>query len=152
MKFGQIHNDSQIELDIPIWRQIYVKEFKNIKLKEIWERAWKLEEKLLRRFKEDVEKIGAEFVIISIAGAFPHIEGEIFDEDKPHKILKEIAKKLQAKYIYIVPKMREFFEMHDRKKNIYFTCDGHWNETGHKWASEIIFEEILPLIKSKFKE
>ena len=145
-------NDSQIELEIPIWRQIYVKEFKNRELKGIWERAWELEEKLLSRFKEDVEKIGAEFVIISIAGIFPYIEGDIFDGDKPHKVLKKIAEKLQVKYIYIVPKMREFFEMYERKKNIYFTCDGHWNETGHKWASEIIFKEILPLIKSKLKE
>lgn len=126
---------------IPIDNQVALKNYP-----EYWENAWLLEKKLLQIFKETVEKDGAKFILISLTEHWRVDKNALrnyswynqLDLDKPEKMLSEIAKDLEITYFPLLPYFRMKFEK-DKTMEV-FECDGHWNEIGHRWAAEVLFQ------------
>jgi hypothetical protein len=133
---GNTIQDTGKKLDkIPVDEQAYL-----IQYPEIWQEAWQIEEKLLKEMRDISEQTGSKFFLISLTESFrvhQDIKKKGFDFDKPERLLKGMSEKYQLSYLPLVPVFRERFKK--EKKISTFSCDGHWNETGHEWAAEAIF-------------
>lgn len=129
---------------IPVDYQVFLKDYPNI-----WNEAWEVEEKLLRAMKEIVEKNNSKFMVVSLTEAFRvHNDLDlnqvyapyVFEIDKPERLLQEISQRQQFSYLALVPIFRERFGKEHTLTT--FSCDKHWNETGHRWAAEALFEYL----------
>ncbi|MEM1578027.1 MAG: SGNH/GDSL hydrolase family protein [Candidatus Pacearchaeota archaeon] len=130
--------------EILVDNYIFLKEWP----KEI-NKAWEDEKKILKEFKLSIESIGAKFLIVSvtdhwrvdeeIAKSYPWFEK--IDLKKMEKTLENITSELGINYLSLIEQFQERFKT-TREKEV-FDCDGHWNEIGHKWASEIISDYLL---------
>lgn len=129
------------QYEIPIDFQVALKEYP-----DYYKEAWEIERSLLNIFKKKVQENGAKFLLISLTDSWrvhpETIEGNNWakeiDVDKPEKILSEIAKELEIPYLPLVPQFREKYSKETTPET--FSCDGHWNETGHRWSAEILLD------------
>ena len=135
---------------LPFDFQVFLKEYP-----ENWNKVWDLEEKLLREFKLKSEASGAKFLLVSfddIWRAHPEILKENkeygkyltnfdLDFDKPEKILADFSQKEGINYLNLVPLLRERIKT-ENQMTFYYPCDNHWNEIGHLWAGEAIFQYL----------
>lgn len=133
------------EIDvIPVDNQVYL-----INYPLAWNNIWQTEKKVLRKFNEAVKEIKAKFLLISLADLFRlypldlkgiYKDKNKFDFDKPEKLLQQIAERNQFPYFALMPIFQE--RVIKDKRPISFFCDGHWNELGHQWAAEAIFDYL----------
>lgn len=130
---------------IPLDNQAYL-----IDYPKMWTDAWEDEEKLLAAQKNLAKKNDSKFLLISLTegfrvhqdlalrGAFE--DKSKFDFDRPEKLLGEIAKRNSFSYFPLLPYFRQ--KAAQTGEMSIFPCDGHWNETGHAWAADAIFEYL----------
>jgi hypothetical protein len=119
----------------------------------IWNGAWQNEERLLYAMNNKTKNSGANFMVVSLTEDFRinPASQEGFDYSKPETTLAGLAQKLGFDYIPLLPIFQSRFQT--EKTFPHITCDGHWNETGHRWAADAIFDyfkarpELLGLTK-----
>lgn len=68
-----------------------------------------------------------------------------YDILKPNKIITEFFKENNMIFVELLPYFRE--KINERNINLYYKDDGHWNNTGHQMASEIIYREVKELLQ-----
>ena len=132
----------------------------------VWRDAWALTEKILLRFREEVEQDGSQFVVVNLpintrqalmsrhqfVSEMGYEDELIKDVDPlyPYRRLEEFVDRENIQYLSLVPGFMEFVrENHLEEPYFSFTCDGHWNPLGHRLASELLGEflsksELVP--------
>ncbi|MBI2264228.1 MAG: SGNH/GDSL hydrolase family protein [Armatimonadetes bacterium] len=121
---------------VPVDEQVYLDRYP-----PLWNDAWQTERELLCEIRALSEKVGARFLLVSLAESTRitrQSRGPGLDYDKPERVLTKICGEHDISYLPLLPVFRERFK--GENKAASFPCDGHWNETGHQWAGEAIFE------------
>lgn len=118
-----------------------------------WETAWNMEEKLLQEMQRTARNMGAKFALVSLTEGF-RVHPELFaamspqyknpmqyDFEKPERILGDIAARNNISYLPLLPAFRE--RLTRENSMTIWQCDGHWNETGHAWAADALYEFLI---------
>ncbi|MFC1807384.1 SGNH/GDSL hydrolase family protein [Candidatus Omnitrophota bacterium] len=84
---------------------------------------------------------GFELVVVAIPDLAQVADGvrldpEIWDLDKPNRVLSSIAGELNLRYLDLLPFFKQSREM------FYYPIDGHLNRAGHKKAADCVYEYI----------
>lgn len=117
--------------------------------------AWDKERDLMREFNDFSRTNGARFLIAFL----PHdymLAPESFaafmaeaadpaeiggaDIDKPEKYLRQITEKLNIPFISALDYFRDQYRASGI--NPTWTCDGHYNKTGHEWLADVLYEYL----------
>lgn len=111
---------------------------------------WEWQKELIKKIVEYSKELGARYVLVSATEGYtvhdslmkqtPIYNNPEYDIYKKEKILERISEELGLEYIPLLYDFRKRAEFTDEMT--VFECDGHWNEVGHRWAAEIIFEKI----------
>jgi hypothetical protein len=114
-----------------------------------WAQAWRLTEALLVEFAAEVAASGAHLVVVIIpnqiqlpsgwrraVARWPELAGPGYSPTAPVERVREFLRSRGVAVIDLV----EAFERRVRAtgERPHFELDGHWNETGHRWAAEEI--------------
>lgn len=115
-----------------------------------WERLWDLPISHLTLMKELLDKVGVPLVVVGVPDAFDVSPREwpgrrglaipIDFNDPRGPWQKELEKRLAAVGIPYIDLLPEFKA--SGIYPLYFSNDGHFRESGHKLAAEIIFEKL----------
>jgi len=152
------HFEAQISGDIHE-EEVKLEEFSDLNiylpdLSERWREAFDISKRLILKFKEEVEKDGANFVLVTLSNgeqinsnrqrelnetySFP------LDYEQPDRILGEFAKKNGVSLLQLMPVFRAFYLRTGKNLHGFQSPGiGHWNENGHKLAAEEIFKFLL---------
>lgn len=132
-------------------RQIYL-----VEDVPFWEDAWKLEARLLKGFNKLSRDHKAKFMVLSISDPIsihPELTKDAFPQlteinlVKPEKKLEQITAELGIPTLSLGPIFRS--NASSTGEMSAWPCDGHWNQTGHQWASDALFDYFIknrPLI------
>lgn len=116
----------------------------------VWNEAWQSEERLLAVMKQEIEKIGARFMLISLTEGFrvhpslmrdkdfSEAQNSDLDFEKPERLLGAIAARHTISYLPLAP----FFK-HTADRLTVFPCDGHWNAYGHELAATALSAFVM---------
>ncbi len=126
------------------WQMIYVPP------NEFWTKAWKTTERIIERFRDDVEKDGRQFVIVIMPSRFEihpeywevikkqhSFDGKV-DLSFPRRQIMDIAARLHLKTIDLYPAMKEA----GKKERLYLRHDGHLTAAGHRVVAEEISRQM----------
>ncbi|MBI4180072.1 SGNH/GDSL hydrolase family protein [bacterium] len=120
-----------------------------------WEKAWQTTERIIERFKTDVERNGAAFVIVIMPSRFEihpeywaavekrHHVPENIDLSFPRKQIRRIAERLNLNTIDLYDAMKAA----GQTQTLYFRHDGHLTTAGHKVVAEEISKQWAEKIK-----
>lgn len=99
-------------------------------------RAWEIEERLLKTVADQIKNDGAAFLLAS--WATPYTASSTADELRTR--LAQIAATTSFPYLDLTSAV----EAGERAegKSATWTCDGHWNEDGHRWVAEAMFQYL----------
>lgn len=121
-----------------------------------WDRAWLVTEKVLARFKKDVEQDGAKLVImappqlyetdLNWSDWFPKEEGKIpasFDSHVYNQSLSDIANRSHVSLEFLAPYFQAYRDSHGLQPP-YFSlpCDHHYSPLGHEVAAEAMVQKL----------
>jgi lysophospholipase L1-like esterase len=130
-----------------------------------WNEAFAVTQGLLRRFRDDVERNGSQFVLVTLSNAeqiHPEVQAKLrkdygvtFDFERPDRIIAEFAAKEHITHLELMPLFRD----HHLRTGKYLhgfggSTGGHWNENGHRLAAEKIFKFLTEkhLLSSEHSE
>ncbi len=126
--------------NVPVDFQVFLREYN-----QIWKEAWLLEEYLLREMQEYCKERNIKLLVVSLTEGFRvHKELQdtgLFEWKKPERLLYEISEGLGFSYLPLIDVFRKRYSQ--TKQMTTFDCDGHWNEVGHEWAADAIFEYLM---------
>ena len=119
---------------------------------DFWQKAWVLQEKLLKDFKETAAVNGADFMVVSLTDGYrvhPDLlerfrataKDRDIDLEKPERLLTGIALRTPFTYLALNPFFKERAQR--EKGKTVWPCDGHWNERGHEWAADLLFDYLV---------
>ncbi len=116
--------------------------------------AYELELKLFTEIKKLTDGMNIPLVVANApykkqveASKNPN-EPFYFKGDYSHEeTLKNIAKQDNFLFSNLLPIFRERYLAEG--KDFYFSCDGHWNEVGHEWAGNALFDYLTGNILKK---
>jgi lysophospholipase L1-like esterase len=121
-----------------------------------WDRAWAVTDKVLARFKKDVEQDGGKFVIMAPPQLyetdqdwstwFPKEEGKIPATFNPHvynQRLADIATQDNISLDFLAPYFQDYRDAH-HLQHPYFSlaCDHHYSALGHEVAAEAMVQKL----------
>jgi lysophospholipase L1-like esterase len=121
-----------------------------------WDRAWLVTEKVLARFKNDVEQDGSKLVImappqlyetdLNWSTWFPKEEGKIpasFNSHVYNQKLSEIASRNHVPLEFLAPYFQNYRDSHQLQPP-YFSlpCDHHYSPLGHEVAAEAMVQKL----------
>jgi len=120
-----------------------------------WEDAWRVTEGLLERMRDDVRAKGAEFLVVTGSMGIqvnpePNVRQEFMNRlgirslFYPDKRIKALGEHEGFRVLNLAPALEEYAT---RNKVFLHGADngkgrGHWNETGHRLAGELIAQEL----------
>lgn len=120
-----------------------------------WEELWKEPIKNLGLMNQLLRENGIPFVIVMIPDAFQVSDREWQNrealgisshfEDTRTSYQEELARRMDGEGIQFIDLLPGFRD--SKIFPLYFSNDGHFRESGHKLASEIVFEEIKNYVK-----
>lgn len=118
----------------------------------VWTRAWEVTERLILQFKDESERAGAGFLLVTLSNPIQvHPEAEtrqrVLNELHvdtlfyPEKRLQSFAEDSGVRMIALAPELYELavsqnLFLHGFKN--FALGRGHWNEEGHRHAADII--------------
>jgi hypothetical protein len=119
-----------------------------------WEESIDLTKAIILKFKKSVEDHGAQFILLGLSSpeqVHPDIGRELkgqynveFDYDQPDRILEEFAEKHGLTFLKLMPHFREYHVRSGRYLHGFGSSHaGHWNQEGHRLASELTFQFLL---------
>ena len=118
--------------------------------------GWQLTRLLLDRLQSVAHESGAP-VVVAMLPIIHQLSPRLFEEligseaaggseldiDEPQQMMRGIADDLGLPLIDLAPAFREWTAEHDVP--LYVLSDGHWNEAGHRLATEVVTEQLLSL-------
>lgn len=146
-KIKQIFVERNSTAQIPFDFQVFLKDYP-----ESWQKVWNLEKNLISAFQEAADQNNSKFMIVTMADAWrihPDLikgidlfdflfDNQELDLDKPEKILGGFAQEKNIPFLNLTPVFRQKVE-EERKITVLWPCDAHWNQTGHAWGGEALF-------------
>jgi len=143
---------------IPLDYRVYLKDYP-----ESWETAWRVTGGLLREIKKEVTAHGAGlFVVIvptrfqvrsedwqQVLETYSDMKNHEWDIEKPNRLLRQILEQEEIAYVDLLPSFRQYAKQSGAQ--LYLASDGHWNQEGHRLASDILTEELIhqPMLTGK---
>ena len=122
----------------------------------VWQEAWKVTESIIKLMNDDIINKKKNFIVVTLSNSLqvhPDIlyremmkeKFGINDLSYPDKRIKKLGDDEGFLVINLAEKMQKYAEqtnsfLHGFDNTIL--GEGHWNEQGHKIASEIISEKI----------
>jgi len=132
---------------------VYIPPLKN----SIWEKAWKVTERVILKFKEEVERDNGKFLLVILVD-FAQIDGKIkerlkkrykiefpknFDPEYPIKRLIKFCNKNKIPYLSLLPYFKEYKKKYKLSYPYFsYKCDGHWNPLGHFLTSNLVVKYL----------
>ena len=128
-------------------------------INETWSKAWITTEKIIKLINKNIKEKGKQLILVSLSNPVQVYPSEAYlkeykkknnidDIFYPETRLNKFSKKNSIKLILTSQIMRK----EALEKNIFFhgfdntkLGTGHWNETGHDFASKVISKEICKL-------
>jgi|SRR3989344_2751212 len=97
------------------------------------------DEKILFEMNSLLNETNKKFVIVLIPSIdqFNEEKDDSYDFSNPNKRLLKFGKENNITVIDLFP----YFE-NNKPNKLYFSKDGHWNARGHKFAAEIIYNDL----------
>lgn len=115
--------------------------------------GWRLAEATLAKFQEFTEEAGARFYLMFIPDMYQTwpdyyattarrygYDPDLYDLEKPNRVLAEICEKLGIPYLDLLPGMREAMSADIR---LYHRRDRHWNAEGHRFAARALRADLV---------
>ena len=116
--------------------------------------GWELTDLLFQRMQEVATGQSAQLVVVLLPLEY-QISDEIFDDfvrtsgvsademdqDRPQRMMEEIGRKTGIQMIDLRPAFRQWTAENDG--GLYVIGDGHWNETGHRLATDAVARALL---------
>lgn len=120
----------------------------------VWAQAWKLTEAVLAEFAADVAASGAHLVVVIVpnqiqlpgrwqeaVARWPELSGPRYSPIVPVHRAREF---LRSRGIPVLDLVDEFGRrVRASGERPHFEVNGHWNDTGHRWAAEEIERFLL---------
>ena len=134
-----LNQNNNLEKDgIPLDYFVYDKKNKE------FEYSFKLNDKILEEAKEYSNSIDSKFLVV-ILTASNQINNtslpEDFNKEYPNQKIMESCKKNKINCLDLLPLFKKSFE--ETNINPHFKIDAHWNEYGHKQASDEIYNYTI---------
>lgn len=121
-----------------------------------WEQAWAVTDKVLNRFRNDVQADGAKFVVmvppefyqtdLNWKEWFTKDEGKIpatFSETAFDKRMQQIAARNQIAVDFLAPYFQAYRDEHHLQYPYFsFTCNHHYSALGHEVAAEAMIQKM----------
>ena len=119
-------------------------------LSKPWKEAVDVSKRLILKFKDTVNEDGAKFVLMCLSNSaqvHPRI-GELmkaryrvnFDFGQPDRILEQFANDKGIRFLKLMPEFREYHLQTGKDLHGFESSgEGHWNENGHRLASDVIY-------------
>lgn len=73
------------------------------------------------------------------AGADPRYASFLADPDRPQRVLRELAQRLDVPFVDLTPAVREAAA----RELMYFPREGHFNEAGNKLAAQVLYQRVV---------
>ena len=119
-----------------------------------WQEAFEITMGLLIKLRELVETQGRKFVLVTLSNAeqvHPFVQAKVekaypnlFDFDRPDRLLEEFAKDKGIEMLKLLPEFQKHHRLTGRNLHGFNTQGrGHWNDAGHQLAAEKIFEFLI---------
>lgn len=137
---------------VPVDYMVY-----DVNLDADWTRAWEATFRLLDEIKEETERLGARFLLVSastphgvlgpeegrrqLESAFPALVEHDIDLDFPDRRIAEYASSRGIDYLSLEEVFRERSE--GRRGAFHWEIDGHWNVAGNDLAGATIADYVL---------
>jgi|Deesub1362A_J573_1020465.scaffolds.fasta_scaffold04519_2 hypothetical protein len=116
---------------------------------------WKISLEYLSKMNSILDKNNITFIVVffdaqdiiynelytELLEKYPNAKNSKFDKEKPSRILKIFLLENNISYLYLTEKFVE--RINKTGEKTYFPCDLHWNEIGHKWAAEEIYNYLI---------
>lgn len=120
----------------------------------VWAQAWKLTEALLAEFAAEVAASGAHLVVVIVpnqiqlpgrwqeaVARWPELSGPRYSPMVPVRRAREF---LRSRGIPVLDLVDEFGRrVRASGERPHFEVNGHWNDTGHRWAAQEIERFLL---------
>jgi hypothetical protein len=123
----------------------------------VWQEAWAVTEALIGRIRDDVEARQKTFVVVTLSGPVqidpdPQVRQAamkkygIDDFFYPDLRIRNFCERERIRVLTLAPPMRAFAETHrvQLHGSGRMAGRGHWNETGHRVAGEMIATWLCP--------
>jgi hypothetical protein len=125
-------------------------------LAQDWEEAWNITETLILMLRDEVELIGAEFLVVTLSNGIqvhpdPVVRASFMDSEGidnlfyPDERIWEVCKQAGI----AVMNLAKPFQLYAEQNSVCLhgfsnatICGGHWNEKGHFLAGRLISDEI----------
>jgi hypothetical protein len=115
------------------------------------EDSWHITKETLKRLQTTVADDGARLIVITVPGyidyapeslaeraAFAPLPSD-FSVTEPHQRLEALLTELGVEHLSLVPAFTAYRDTHALTHPYFsFTCDGHWNELGHRVAADAV--------------
>lgn len=125
-------------------------------IEPVWQRAWRITEKLLARTRDVAEGAGADFLLVVLSnGIQVHPDPErrrtfaqalgAADLFYPDRRLGAFAAANDIEHLLLAPRLVEYAETNDQCLHGFISatpCGGHWNAAGHQIAGQLIADKI----------
>ena len=126
----------------------------------VWQEAWKVTESIIKLMNDDIINKKKDFVVVTLSNSL-QVHPDIFYQEMmkekfgindlfyPDKRIKKLGDDEGFLVINLAEKMQKYAEQTNSFLHGFdntFPGEGHWNEQGHKIASEIISEKICQLL------
>ncbi len=124
------------------------------KVPDFYQKAWHLQEGIFKAFQDTARVAGAKFMIVSMAEAqFTHADyrkeflaefehPEFIDPEMPNRQLTTISKNLGVPYLSVQKSFTQRSAQQPTLRTVW-PCDGHYNETGHQWTADVLYDFIM---------
>jgi hypothetical protein len=121
----------------------------------IWNDAWRVTEGLITAMRDEVKARGAKFVVVTLSNGPQVLPSANVREDfkrrfgitdlfYPDNRIKSLGAREGVLVLTLAPELQEFAErnnvfLHGFGKDV---GNGHWNQTGHRRAGELLAKKI----------
>lgn len=121
----------------------------------VWEDAWRVTEGLIAMMRGEVGSHGARFLVVTLSNGIqvypdPHVRQsflkrvDVSDLFYPDKRIRTVGERESIAVITLAPEMQAYADqnkafLHGFPGNMGY---GHWNQLGHRVASELIAKEL----------
>lgn len=122
---------------------------------QVWQDAWRVTEALLLRMRDEVNRHGAQFVVVTLSNGiqvYPDKDARqafaarlgVPDLLYPDTRIKTFCEQAQIPALTLAPQLQAYADQHKVFLHGFDAGlgNGHWNQTGHHVAGELLAQQL----------